>query len=238
MQTKNLQSLYLQSPKLNQLNILREVAANARITQAELAARCSLSVAMVNNYMKDLCNSGLLEYRRKSVKSVTYHLTPSGERHLGTLQTELIGEMAEMFAFAKEHIRSQIMQQASSALQRVVLFGSSHLAHLVFHAVESAGIKVLGICDDDPEAIGGDFCGREVGNLSRIRFLAPDALIVSKNNLRDEILEELNALARRGIEVIYVVSPGAKQADDNFMTNSSLTRPEDLNNKSTPFSLH
>ena len=51
MQIKDLSNLYIQSPKLNQLNILREVAANANITQAELAGRCSLSVAMVNNYM-------------------------------------------------------------------------------------------------------------------------------------------------------------------------------------------
>ena len=38
MQKKDLPRLYLQSPKLNQLNILREVAADAHITQAELAA--------------------------------------------------------------------------------------------------------------------------------------------------------------------------------------------------------
>ena len=54
MQKKQLPSLYLQSPKLNQLNILKQVAADAHITQAELAACCSLSVAMVNNYMKEL----------------------------------------------------------------------------------------------------------------------------------------------------------------------------------------
>ncbi|MBN2243028.1 MAG: winged helix-turn-helix transcriptional regulator [Acidobacteria bacterium] len=238
MQTKNLNSLYLQSPKLNQLNILREVAASARITQAELAARCSLSVAMVNNYMKDLCGTGLLEYKRKSVKSVTYHLTPSGEQYLETLQTELIGEMAAMFAAAKEQIRSRIMHHASSALQRVVLYGSGHLAQLAFHALESSGIKVLGVCDDDPSKIGGDFCGREVGNLSQIRFLAPDALIVAKTNLRDEILGELNALARRGIELIYLDNQKAGSAGDSFMAGSSLTKPEDPNTKPTPFSLH
>jgi predicted transcriptional regulator len=88
MQIKDLQSLYLQSPKLNQLNILRDVAANAKVTQAELAKLCSLSVAMVNNYMKELCGSGLLEYRRKTAKSITYHLTPAGARYLEALQSQ------------------------------------------------------------------------------------------------------------------------------------------------------
>jgi predicted transcriptional regulator len=67
MQKKDLPSLFLQSPKHNQLNILREVAVDAHVTQAELAARCALSVAMVNNYMKELCRSGLMEYHRRTI---------------------------------------------------------------------------------------------------------------------------------------------------------------------------
>jgi len=215
MQIKDIHSLYIQSPKLNQLNILREVAANAKITQAELANRCSLSVAMVNNYMKDLCKNDLLEYYRKSVKSVTYHLTPSGVRYLETLQTELIGEMAGMFAAAKEHIRKRIMDQARSALQRVVLYGSGHLAQIAFHALESADISVQGVCDDNPDRIGSEFCGREVVNPSQIQFIEPDALIIADNNLSKEILSKLDALAQYGIELIRLGdSPGQNSEED------------------------
>ncbi len=124
---KDFRSLYLQSPRLNQLNILREVAANAHITQAELATRCFLSVAMVNNYMKELCGLGLLEYHRKTTKSVTYHLTPSGTRTLEVLQGKLIEEMVGMFIAAKEQVRNRISIQAKAALNRVILFGSGHL---------------------------------------------------------------------------------------------------------------
>lgn len=204
MQTKDLHSLYIQSPKLNQLNVLREVAANARITQAELATRCSLSVAMVNNYMKDLCKSGLLEYNRKSVKSVTYHLTSSGDRYLDKLQADLIGEMTDMFAAAKEHIRKRIMNQASSALQRVVLYGSGHLAQLAFHALESAGISVQGVCNDNPEKIGSDFCGREVVNPSQIRFIAPDAVIIADTLNAEQMHHHFESLSQRGIELIHL----------------------------------
>jgi predicted transcriptional regulator len=231
MHTKDLHSLYLQSPKLNQLNILREVGANARITQAELATRCSLSVAMVNNYMKDLCNSGLLEYKRKSVKSVTYHLTPAGDRHLETLQSELIGEMAEMFAGAKEHIRTRILNQANSALQRVVLYGSGNLAQLAFHALESAGIRVQGVCDDNPDRIGNDFCGREVVNPSQIQFIAPDAVIIADTLTSEDMDRHFNVLSQRGIELIYLEYNASGNPDDPYKTNPSLTSPSGTNNK-------
>ena len=131
MQIKEPQGLYLQSPKLNQLNLLREVSGNARITQAELANRCSLSVAMVNNYMKDLCNNDFLEYNRKSIKSVTYHLTSSGEQYLESLQTELIGELVQMFANAKEQIRESIMGKAKSSPESADALAAQVAADLV-----------------------------------------------------------------------------------------------------------
>jgi predicted transcriptional regulator len=202
MQMKELQSLYLQSPKLNHLNILREVANNAHITQAELAGRCSLSVAMVNNYMKELCAGSMLEYHRKTTKSVTYHLTPFGARYLESLQLELIKEMVDMFVAAKKHIRDHIVSQSQTALQRVVLFGTGNLAQLAFHALELAGVRILGVCDDNPAIIGSDFCGREVLNPAQIRFLVPDAVIIADALRMQEIWQSLNNLSEKGITLI------------------------------------
>jgi DNA-binding MarR family transcriptional regulator len=207
MQMKDLQGLYLQSPQLNQLNLLKEIAANARITQAELAKQCSLSVAMVNNYMKDLCSAGYLEYHRRTIKSVTYHLTPEGRQHLETLQGKLIKEMVGMFVAAKEQIRERIASRSRSAVQRVVLFGSGHLAQLAFHALELAGTTIIGICDDSPDAQGHDFCGREVLSPSQIRFIAPDAVVVADSVRAEEICRNLEFIIDRGIELIRLDLP-------------------------------
>jgi predicted transcriptional regulator len=202
MQTIDLRSLYIQSPKLNHLNILREVEANAKITQAELAKACSLSVAMVNNYMKEFCSSDLIEYHRKSVKSVTYHLTPSGTYYLEKLQSELMDEMVSMYVKAKEQIWERIINQAPSIFHRAVLYGCSHLAQLVFHALDLSGVKILGICDDNIKMIGSDFCGRQVLSPSQIRFLAPDAVIVADIERTEEICRNLVSLTDQGIVVI------------------------------------
>jgi predicted transcriptional regulator len=220
MQMNSLQSLYLQSPKLNQLNILREITANSNVTQAELAKLCSLSVAMVNNYMRDLCGCGFIEYHRKTTKSVSYHLTPSGTRHLEALQSELIDEMVGMFVAAKERIRDRIVSQAQVALQRVVLFGSGHLAQLAFHALQLAGTNIMGICDDNPAAIGSDFCGREVLSPSQIRFLAPDAVVVADSLQGDEVCRTMNLLSQRGINVIRLDGHAELKPSENPESNS------------------
>jgi predicted transcriptional regulator len=223
MQIKDLPNLYLQSPRLNQLNILREVASNQRITQAELAKSCSLSVAMVNNYMKDLCSSGFLEYHRKTVKTVTYHLTASGTKQLEALQLKLIEDMVDMFTAAKEYLRGRIMSQSLGVLRRVVLFGTGHLAQLTFHALEPAGVSVLGICNNDIEIIGADFCGRQVLSPSQINFLSPDAVIVADLTRTEEICRILGSLLNRTISVIRLDSQVSQNNAGNLEANSPLT---------------
>ena len=235
MQNKDLSNLYIQSPKLNQLNILREVAADSHITQAELASRCSLSVAMVNNYMKELCKAGWMEYHRRTIKSVTYHLTPMGLKHLEGLQAELINEMVDMFEAAKAQIRIRILSQSPAELQRVVLFGCGPLAQLVFHALEPTAVRILGVCDDNIETIGSDFCGREVLNSSQIRFLAPDAVIIADGQRTDEICRNLECLAEKGIGIIRFNGQVEQASSEMPQSDSPAAFHESLENKDLSF---
>ena len=97
---------------------------------------------------------------------------------------------------------ARIKSQAREGLERVVLFGSGHLAQLVFHSLEHSGVSILGVCEDNIEVIGSDFCGREVLSSSQIRFLAPDAVIVADSDRTEEICSSLSSLSERGIYLI------------------------------------
>lgn len=202
MPLKDFQNLYIQSPKLNQLNILREIALNARITQAELADRCSLSVAMINNYMKDLCRQRLLRYHRKSIKNVSYHLTASGAQQLDLLLKERIGEMAQLFANAKAFILDRIKDCHGEAPRRVALFGSGDLAEIVFMAMESSGLNVLCVCDDAPGGRDKRICGRSIEPPLLLCHIAADAVIVTDEPKTRESAEILESLATTGARLI------------------------------------
>jgi predicted transcriptional regulator len=231
MQTNELQSLYLQSPKLNQLNILREVCANPKVTQAELAHLCSLSVAMVNNYMKQLCCAGWIEYHRKSSKSMSYHLTPAGTSYLDSLQLDLIREMSSMFEMAKQHVRARIMSCAHCSLQRVILYGTNNLAQLAFHALQLAGVSIVGVCDENPLLNDRDFCGREVISPSQIRFIAPDAVVVAEAQKTDEICRKLAPLCELGIEIIRLDGKPETEPANTLSPNSTAA---ELRENATP----
>jgi len=218
MPTKFPQSLFIPAPKLNQLHIMQEIAADAHITQAELAQRCSLSVAMVNNYMRELCSSGLLEYQRKSSKCISYHLTQSGREVVAATRQELIQEHVRLFGDAKDHIRNFILDQSGSGVRKVVLYGGGDLAELVILALESTDIDVAGVCLDDSAPVGRKWCGRDVLNPSQIRFISPGAVIVADSSRAKDICSSLNHLLEQGTRVIRLDVPEALQPHKAKMT--------------------
>jgi predicted transcriptional regulator len=238
MQKKDLPSLFLQSPKHNQLNILREVAVDAHITQAELGTRCALSVAMVNNYMKELCRTGLIEYHRKTIKSVTYYLTPAGSAQLEILQHELTRDMVEMFVASQEHVLARIMSQAPEGLRRVILYGSGHLAQLVFHALEMAHMNILGVCDDDLDLIGSDFCGREVMSFSQVRFLSPEAVIVARAPQTEEASRGMESLVDQGIKIVHVGCPALPKSAGRAEVQLPVVLPNQTAGRNAALPLH
>ncbi|NWG12265.1 MAG: winged helix-turn-helix transcriptional regulator [Acidobacteria bacterium] len=202
MRTGTSVKLHIASPRLNELRILGCLTADPNTTQAQIARRCGLSVAMVNNYMRDLCAAGLLEYRRKSSRNVSYHVTLAGSLRMQAIEQEHLEDMVELFTEAKRLILDLVATQAAAPLQRVVLYGLGDIAVLAFHALESQNVRIVGVCDDDPEKTGREWCGREVSNPSQIRYLEPDAIIICDRARAEEMCRGLRYLQDRGIKIV------------------------------------
>jgi DNA-binding MarR family transcriptional regulator len=206
---------------MNQLQILGTLAEDPFLTQAVLARRCGLSVAMVNNYLKELSEAGLIEFRRKSLKSVSYHLTGLGRAQVEILESELVADTIARFARAKERMRKRIQDQTAKApLHRVVLYGSGHLTEMVFHALEQSGVIVIGVCTGNP-AMGQQWCGRPVMDTTRVSDAAPDAVIITDWESTDEIWHRLKALFNGHIRLIRLDG----RPSDDAMQETELPEP-------------
>ena len=207
-------SFYIAAPKLNEFNILSLIASNPKFTQAELARRCDLSVAMVNNYMKMLSTKGLLEYHRRTVKTVTYHLTSVGREWLLVREQELLREAVDLFGQTKDHIRDAVLRQAG-AIRSAVIYGCGNLAELAYHSLTASAVSLLGICDDDPVRIGLKICGVEVQPFSRIAELRPEAVVIAGGVKAGDTNGSWSFLAAQGIRVVRLAGlpSGAARLD-------------------------
>jgi len=202
MPDKIQRSLYIPSPKLNKLHILQQIALDPHVTQAEMARQCSLSVAMVNNYLKELRASGMLTCEHKSSRSIIYLLTGTGQQAMDQTCHELTQELVQLSAGAKDRIRQMILRLVGADIRRAVLYGTGDLAQLVFHALEMAGINIVGVCDETATKARRDCCGRETINPSQIRFVSPDSVIIATFEGADEAYVCLSPLQERGIRLI------------------------------------
>ena len=226
MRTKEISALYLPAPRLNQLNILKEIGSDSDITQAELARRCSLSVAMVNNYMKELCAKGFLEYHRKSSKSISYHLTVTGKQSADIMQQSLLEEHTRLFKDAMAQIRDAILRFCSRDIERIALYGCGDLAELALLALESAKLKVIGVFDDHPARIGSEWCGLLILDASQLRFMEPDAVVIAKCERTEEPASDLSVLCGGNARIInlnmcssYMGSGNESSAIQNSLPN-------------------
>ena len=212
MRTRTPDLLYICSPRLNQLLILTALGEDPFLTQATLARRCGLSVAMVNNYLKEQCEAGLIEYRRKSLKNVSYHVTDLGRAQMEILEAEVMADGIERFAQAKERILKRLLGQAQVvSLRRVILFGTGHLAEMVLHALAPVGVRVIGVCDDQA-AIGSDWCGCPVFEFGQIGVMAPDAVVITDFAHTDTIWNRLKTFYNGSLRVIRLDGHGAQGA--------------------------
>ncbi len=217
MRTKSPQGLFLPTPRLNQLRILEQIAVNPGVTQAELAKSCALSVAMVNNYMKELSELQLLEYQRKNSKTITYHVTPAGTEAVEAIRQELLLEWGNLLSEAHEKVVETIRTRAHREIKRVVLYGTGVLAELVFHALDDAGVKIIGVCTDDPVELRREWCGRERISSSQVRYMMPDAVVMTEPTSTEDGLRFLETLSTQGIEVIYLDGQAATPAKQHQM---------------------
>ena len=195
-------TFYVAAPKLNEFNILSLVSDNARVTQAELARQCTLSVAMVNNYMKSLCSRGLLEYHRKTTKSVTYHLTSLGRDWIAATEKEMVSEAVELFDQIKNRICDAIQRMAPGGVRRVVIYGTGSLAEIVFHALTRLNPESVVFCDDGLVEAGREFCGRPVQPFAQITDARPDTIVLTGGVRAGDTNGTWSALAGQGIHVV------------------------------------
>ncbi len=226
MTSKSPDPLYLSSPRLNQLHILKILAGDPFLTQAALARHCGLSVAMVNNYLKDLQDAGLIEYRRKSLKNVSYHLTSLGRVQIEILESELTAEAIASFARNKERVREQILAQSpDTPLRRVIFCGAGHLAELTLHALEDGNIQVVGLCEDSSR-VGREWYGRPVVHISQLVDMAPDAVIITNWHHTEEIWRRLKSLLKRRVPLIRLdVRPSDDSAREAEIPEPHYTLP-------------
>jgi len=196
------QSLYLEpSKRYRRFSLLLCIRKNHRITQKQLGLETCLSSAMVNNYIKQLSNDGLLEISGASNRTMAYHLTPEGRAYVAENFLSFSAEIVQFYAGVRREIVDILLECYDEGIRTIVLYGASDTAEIVYSAIQKTGLTVTGVVDNDPDKTGTLFFGSLIQSPSRINDIRPDALFITSFARQNEILESLTGQVDEQIQI-------------------------------------
>lgn len=177
------------------LSILEGVHACSRVSQSELGHKAGLSGAMVNKYVKELQDAGVLTLTPVNGKAYAYGLTPDGEQTRRNLLGQFCAEIVQIYSALKESVRAKIEPLREEGLLSLALFGASETCEVVLAALEGTPFRVVAIADNDPAKHGQSFRGHVVVPPQLLEKIPCQAVIITSFGRQDEIYEQLTALA-------------------------------------------
>jgi len=175
------------------------------LTQRTLGRLAGLSPAVVNQYLLEFSQQGLVERVPLNRRDLAYRLTPKGEACRRELMVAYIRETFQLFQHGKEELGRVLQEhQRRFDLRTIVFYSAGQVTEVLLQALEKTTLRLLAIVDDDPAKQGKPFFGYPVIARDDILRLKPkpDAVIVTTFRYRDQICENLKPVKAQGIHVL------------------------------------
>jgi DNA-binding MarR family transcriptional regulator len=195
---------YRPSKAARYLAILDTLAQDNQVSQNELGRRANLSGAMVNQYLKEMAETNLIEFERVNGKSFRYLLTDEGEARRRTMFSSFSSETVQIYTALKAAIVHRLANLKSRSLVKLVLFGASETCEIVLQALRATGgFEVMALVDNDPAKAGKTLGGHVISPPVVLDSLRPQAVVITSYGCQEEIHGQLRELyGQHNVEII------------------------------------
>ncbi|WP_027191657.1 winged helix-turn-helix domain-containing protein [Fundidesulfovibrio putealis] len=195
---------YRPSKAARYLAILDTLAQDSQVSQNELGRRANLSGAMVNQYLKEMAETNLIEFERVNGKSFRYLLTDEGEARRRTMFSSFSSETVQIYTALKAAIVHKLANLKSRSLVKLVLFGASETCEIVLQALRATGgFEVMALVDNDPAKAGKTLGGYVISPPVVLDSLRPQAVVITSYGCQEEIHGQLRELyGQHNVEII------------------------------------
>ena len=196
--------LYLKPSKSTRvLAILDALSRDSSLSQFELGKRLNLSGAMVNQYLKQLQSSGLVEFLPVNGKSYRYALTDRGQQSRREMFSDYSSETVRLYTTIKDFVLEKLSSLREQGKIRLALFGAAETCEVVLSALRYTDFKVIGLLDNDKRKQGQIFNGHVVSAPHVLDHVDCDAVVITSFGKQTEIYEQLKPYSeKRGFQIV------------------------------------
>lgn len=184
------------------LSVLLAIHDSSQISQHKMARITHLSSSMVNNYVKELQEEGLIRVSGNTNRTQTYHLTSSGRDLLLSLLLSYSTEIIQLYGGAKREIAKRLQGMHEEGIRTVALFGAAETAEVVLAAIKETPLTVTAVVDSDFSKQGKVFSGFTVQKPDRLSQIAADAVVITSFAKQEEIHDFVRQVVGERLEVV------------------------------------
>ena len=129
------------------LELLNAIEENGEASQRELARNTGVALGLVNSYIKRCVRKGWVKINEAPANRYFYYLTPNGFSEKMRLTTRYISDSFSFYRRAAESCDQMLKKFSEEGRTRLLLFGASDLAEIVFLKSMENAVEIVGIFD-------------------------------------------------------------------------------------------
>ncbi|MEA2084094.1 MAG: winged helix-turn-helix transcriptional regulator [Thermodesulfobacteriota bacterium] len=167
----------MEKKSLTTLHILKEIEADNQVSQRELSKRLSISLGLVNQFMKRLLKKGYFKITTLPPSRARYLLTPKGFTEKSRLTLEYMKYSLRFYSNMKVLIRSQLEHIVSKGISSVILYGTGEVAELTYLFLQETPLELIGVISDKPDQ--ASFYGLPILPINKIEKLGKGAILIT-----------------------------------------------------------
>jgi len=173
------------------LRALEAIAADAHITQRNLANKLGIALGLTNIYLRRLVRKGYVKCVNMQSNRLRYLLTPTGIAEKTRLTYEFMEYSLFLYGHVRQHLRTVLEAAVHENRKRIAIYGTGEAAELAYLSITELGLELVAVFDG-PEVRA--FLGHLVTPIEQHDQVAFDLLVVATLDRSEHLVERLLAL--------------------------------------------
>lgn len=187
-------SFFKTTPLYKEFSLLSAISRDKHITQRDIASKMNVSVAMVNFYLDEYEEKGLIKRVYHGTKSIDYFVTDKGEERRKELSIRYLESALDVYNEAKLSCNVIFKKLRIKNFKKVLFYGAGEVCEMllsVLNSDQSIDLGVIAVIDDDNKKIGKKILDKDIISLNEITNLSYDGILISTYTHTDTIYQKL-----------------------------------------------
>ena len=193
------------TPIYKEYMILDLIEKDAHVTQRRLSDAIGSSVSMVNYYLDQYEEQGLIKRKKHSTKNVEYFVSKKGMDRRKLLNIWYLKSSHDIYLSAKDNIITFLNQIIDRGFTRILLYGAGEVATIilqVMHDYQNFPLKVIAVIDDDKNKHNEVIIQTPILNIDEINNIDHDGIFISSYKHHEQIQKKLENIHYNSKKII------------------------------------